>query len=1660
MVRIKITALLFVMLFAAGWNNMATAQALPESAVSRYAFKNVGASNGTPANAVRSKKMLKAPLRADNEKMKSLTAAEADLLTYKWWSAEKNDSVTSKATDVATKAEQMYELLRFVYMNPAFPGPFYSAYTSDGVREDPVYYGAVAGGWNIPDKARKPVGDIVIKAQNGYVGIKSIYVYNESGSPLTQWVGTSNGTSVPSGWTFDTNSNEETCHFASNGDGSYYMTYGSYGGGILTISSGVLGNATYVRIVINGALDSGTSDYTLTVNGESKTLTNTFTDYAWESGSVSSKTFQTVGDITINANTYSRIGQIVVKSGSENITGWNINSSSLPAGWQFDSNPSYASNGYMYFDDDQTLTIKGYLFDGLYESVEVEILAYDSSSRYYGTLSVNGESQQVAAEDELETHTWTVSKTVQIPLNNPYAYKPNVEGYTGLMVALKDTLQTAPRAFAENDATNFHNYFNSKSDIIDYLANNVSYIKLMTDGMRIGKDRNGNDTEETGTVFNIDGTYNRFFMLGKGQARKKDDAVLVRQQRFGYELGERVPFKNMFEQFSPTGGMLGDDITDFYSEMMEGHTYDVVHDCASVIENAHEFSMSGHTGTTHYAMSGLNFFIPDYRLKYWETGDTIKYTNGSMDTYTVDGRTLNPYKDNTGASYSRASNFVANYGNYIKQNPPKVGIYRITLEASAEPVSGYSEPDNRYYDVNLDWSSSLNEMSGHDVPQTYIIYEVVYDENGNEDYEYIATVQNVTEYHFPEPFEQQSYSVPHTYIIKGSPTDNDHPSFIAWSNQDQVIIPGYKDFLALGLDHYESDFVINQEKNYYRNFLTVSNDNDMNALTTSRINAGERVFNLYRYDFYKPETSVKKVATLTFDPVGTNAKSVHYSVDYVTNNQEIRNYNLPKINKTNVYRREIMGIPDTGSLSVKGNGDIVIQPNGLNVNFKSIIVQSGNTTITRWPVTGSTQTQANTLPRTWRLSPGCKWEQYGEGYYLEGGGYIVIPASLLSNYSNLTVTINAYGDGSSISKVLVNDISKTIANTNPKDYVWERVETTSTVSYTNTEVDHLDFVTNFTPGGEDTDAGTTIVLSSPWSSNYFYLFGDYAYIAYTNDTNNGNLTFTIPQGYSNETFVVKIGVPNSDYGNGYFTFNGEQVNCTAGAICTWEKSGLSSGNQIVIKGSVNYNGVQQGYSPDMANVYVYVKRQGGTSNAGMVRLGNLPIVDQFAADVSANDHPRRYGYVLRYEPNNSDAQESGRVVVPVQHTESVVNGYLTESQLVTDSLTHGMPTDVLTADVQFNLSKTNTAVFYNTIQGKVDSIPADYRHYLTVLQRRSDGKFEEMKSPSPLNGKKYKPGEHHYFDSVPTNVGSYKTYVPSVMTMGQNRRYYEVDSLHNTYGAPIWKTGKGEVQLASVTAERQKGLSGSTNWTDGNDPCSLYILDGLQADGYLPSKTVSNVEYVPYMFRVFVESKNGKLRGYREVPAGEDENLPGSHLDGDPNGTHTGPLCVWSEYISNSNNVTFPEPGRATFSKNKDSNDWSNNIMFGALDEIIKGTDNNNLSNIDPDDLTIYVRYYFKAVGKESTAVDPEPEEPGSKKLRDGDGTEDEPEEIPMFSATERSKTPSPWTAVAELSYMHEVVGVIYVNPQGLQSDKPFDGINIVITRYSDGSTSTAKIVR
>ena len=51
-------------------------------------------------------------------------------------------------------------------------------------------------------------------------------------------------------------------------------------------------------------------------------------------------------------------------------------------------------------------------------------------------------------------------------------------------------------------------------------------------------------------------------------------------------------------------------------------------------------------------------------------------------------------------------------------------------------------------------------------------------------------------------------------------------------------------------------------------------------------------------------------------------------------------------------------------------------------------------------------------------------------------------------------------------------------------------------------------------------------------------------------------------------------------------------------------------------------------------------------------------------------------------------------------------------------------------------------------------------------------------------------------------------------------------------------------------------------------------------------------------------------------------------------------------------------------------------------------------------------------------------------------------------------------TGIIDLIGDRQVVSVTYVNTLGMQSSQPFDGVNIVVTRYNDGSIMTSKVIR
>ena len=495
---------------------------------------------------------------------------------------------------------------------------------------------------------------------------------------------------------------------------------------------------------------------------------------------------------------------------------------------------------------------------------------------------------------------------------------------------------------------------------------------------------------------------------------------------------------------------------------------------------------------------------------------------------------------------------------------------------------------------------------------------------------------------------------------------------------------------------------------------------------------------------------------------------------------------------------------------------------------------------------------------------------------------------------------------------------------------------------------------------------------------------------------------------------------------------------------------------------------------------------------GLLRM-HLLVVDQLKANIPDNNgHPDRYGYVLKWEQpaNVEDHKESGTVQVNIQKTEAKVNGYYTLSEIDNDTeigINHdqGLTMDVLTADVSMFLPGENPDILYYQLQGKMGDAPELNKDYLTQLQyMKNVQKYEEMLTTSPNVTHQYPANEtYHYFDdSTPIVTGTYNapnsfiTYAPSVSTWGIQRRYFESDGENNTYGAPIWKTGVGDVVLNSATAEKQQGWN--TTWQDGNDNCRLYMLDNIEAWGYLPT-AVSNVEYEPYMFRVFVESKNGKLRKFKyDTVTGEDgktNEVIAADVTSDEQ--KQAPLCVWSAYVNlyddetlealnTACSNTFTEGNDGTYDYlqfNKDKVDrtagydeqgnplgeWDQdetNAIFGVVDDL-KTIVENGQEVIDPDDLTIFVRFYYVVKGLSQGWT---PWNPGRAA---GDAPAGYGSESPGFS-------PGPATAVNEMHYVGQIVSQTYYNVQGMVSDKPFEGVNIVVTRYSNGTTSVSKVVR
>ena len=441
-----------------------------------------------------------------------------------------------------------------------------------------------------------------------------------------------------------------------------------------------------------------------------------------------------------------------------------------------------------------------------------------------------------------------------IPTGN---YKPKEEGYTTLIVKVKDTWTPSLE------------YDLSKKETLEYIANSIESVQILTDGIYIpATEKNKNP----GAVYRLSGNANRLFFMskGRGRARVKKFLGIVTSVETVHDY---APFNGMFEEYSPVAVSGGQVVENFYTKLVDGDIFKVEHDCSSVPGNEHYFCMMGAKGTKKFDVTDLIVTIPDYRFLYWNQRDK----QGSMDI---------------------------NYTNYNKSHAPSLGLYGIQLKATATPAAD----KEKEYTVELKWTSTLNEITGNEINQRFKVWvraedgglKPLLDANGNQ---VEIAPGKPFQYNYNEKQDEEGREI--TYVVSGRPTDemfNDYKE--VYSNDDKVFIPGLDPDEGLRLNigtTSTSDYDLATETNQYKNLITIDHNLVNTHVKYGNLQAGQAgqagsKLAFYRYDVDR-NSEPKKIAELEIVSVDKREDGSKYYLDYKYN-LSFFNQATPKTNLT------------------------------------------------------------------------------------------------------------------------------------------------------------------------------------------------------------------------------------------------------------------------------------------------------------------------------------------------------------------------------------------------------------------------------------------------------------------------------------------------------------------------------------------------------------------------------------------------------------------------------------------------------------------------------------------------------------------------------------------------------------------------------------------
>lgn len=463
--------------------------------------------------------------------------------------------------------------------------------------------------------------------------------------------------------------------------------------------------------------------------------------------------------------------------------------------------------------------------------------------------------------------------------------------------------------------------------------------------------------------------------------------------------------------------------------------------------------------------------------------------------------------------------------------------------------------------------------------------------------------------------------------------------------------------------------------------------------------------------------------------------------------------------------------------------------------------------------------------------------------------------------------------------------------------------------------------------------------------------------------------------------------------------------------------------------SIIYKDLDDKVTQEVTPVYLFDENTSTDLEVnGTITIDNPVIVlyDRFKESTVSNLQDEGYVYYLKGLVNVNYIERSNRFNVPVYKTENIVSGEgRTHDEVVADvdhsakatpdnTITFKVINDPAANLVDYEIRRLRQNNFkYFTKIGKAENYNNSGQYYIYALN--DAGQLNELVNIESV-GTEGGNITTHDINSSSDNLTS--SYVPVINTL-----YNGDASRPNSYGCDIQRTGYPGVELSIP----KDGGMAKTDPFYGNDGPLMGYLVKLIITPKLPSANVSNINYV-YYYRVWreIDGTVSPTRIEGERMLNYEENQSG----GSPGSTD-----YWaSDY--DCLHVTYPR-------QVNDDQDGAVEVDDIFVDFAYDGSKK----------MTYIVRLYATSV----------PGDDGGPGLDQGAKGATEGGSGKVYFIAEDKKVVtfdnSTPTAIGTVNAEAQVVNVTYYNVMGVASNRPYPGINIVEKRYSNGATTTSKVI-